>query len=124
MSRSTDEWIGKNDDTLIPPRVKVRVFEKHNGICYLSGRKILTADKWDCDHIVAIINGGENRESNLAPALKDKHKQKTKLDLAEKSKIYDKKLKHLGIKRVKQKIQSRGFQKFQTNARDINEDRP
>lgn len=32
--------------------------------------------------------------------------------------------KHSGIKRVKQKIPSRGFQKFQTNARDINEDRP
>lgn len=108
MSRSLDEWIGKTPDTPIPPRVKVRVFEKHGGICYLSGRKITPADKWDCDHVKAIINGGENRERNLAPALKDKHKEKTKLDVAEKSKLYEKKKKHLGVK-PKKKWPSRKF---------------
>lgn len=109
MSRAVAEWIGTTDDSPIPPRVKARVFVKHEGRCYLSGRKILAADKWDCDHIVAIINGGENRETNLAPALHDKHVEKTRDDLAVKSKTARIRAKHLGIWPKGQKIQSRGF---------------
>ena len=122
MSRATEEWIGKTPDTPIPPRVKLRVFERYEGKCHISGRKITVADKWDCDHVKALINGGQNRESNLAPALRDKHKQKTKQDVAEKAKSYAVKSKHLGIAKLKQKIPSRGFRQFPSNARDINED--
>jgi 5-methylcytosine-specific restriction protein A len=67
MSRSVPEWIGKTDDTPPPPRVRLRVFEAHNGKCHLTGRKIGPADQWDVDHVLALANGGENRESNLAP---------------------------------------------------------
>lgn len=94
--RSTDEWIGATPDTAIPPRVRARVFERHGGKCHISGRKITASDKWDCDHVIAIINGGENRESNLAPALRDKHREKTKADVAEKSKVARVKAKFLG----------------------------
>jgi hypothetical protein len=38
----------------------------------------LAGDKWQLDHIVALINGGEHRESNLAPILDAEHKAKTK----------------------------------------------
>jgi 5-methylcytosine-specific restriction endonuclease McrA len=96
--RSVPEWIGANPDTPVPARVKVRVFARHNGICHISGRKIGPADLWDADHVIAIINGGENRESNLAPALRDKHREKTAEDVAEKSAIYRKRAKHLGLK--------------------------
>ena len=99
MSRSTDEWIGKTDDTPIPPRVKLRVFERHHGICHLSGRRIRAGEPWECDHVVALVNGGENRESNLAPALADKHREKTKDDVAEKSRVRRKQSRNLGIKR-------------------------
>lgn len=99
MSRSTEEWIGKTDDTPVPPRVRVRVFERHGGICYLSGRKIMPADKWECDHVIAIINGGENRENNLAPAIKSKHREKTAEDVKTKAKIAGQKARHLGIKK-------------------------
>lgn len=98
MSRAVPEWIGKTDDTPIPARVKLRVWERHGGVCHLSGRKILTGELWDCDHIIALINGGENRESNLAPALRDKHREKTVADVAEKAKTADRQKKHLGIK--------------------------
>lgn len=97
--RSVDEWIGKTDDAKVPPRVKLRIFESYGGHCYLSGRKIGPADKWEIEHIVALCNGGENRESNLAPALKDKHKEKTANDVAEKSRVSRKRSKHLGAKR-------------------------
>ena len=97
-------WIGATPDTPIPPRVKLRVFERHNGICHLSGRKIRAGEPWDCDHVKALINGGENRENNLAPALRDKHREKTAEDVAEKSAIYTKRIKHLGIAKPKSRL--------------------
>ena len=80
--RAVPEWIAKHDDEAIPPRVRARVFERAGGICHISGRKITAADQWDCDHIVALCNGGGHRESNLAPALRDKHRAKTAEDVA------------------------------------------
>lgn len=97
MTRSVDEWIGVTPDTPVPVRVRLRVFERHAGICHISGRKITPADKWDCDHVVALCNGGENRESNLAPAIVSKHREKTARDVAEKSKTARVRAKHLGI---------------------------
>ena len=97
--RTVPEWIAKHDDVAIPKRVKLRVFERAGGICHISGRKITAADQWDCDHIVALCNGGEHRESNLAPALRDKHRAKTAEDVGIKSKTARVRAKHLGIKR-------------------------
>lgn len=94
--RSVPEWVGATPDTPAPPRVRLRVFERYEGRCYLSGRKILAGDKWELEHIKAIVNGGENRETNLAPALKAAHGAKTKADLAEKSKVYRIRAKHIG----------------------------
>lgn len=97
MTRKVPEWIGKTPDTPAPSRVRLRVFETHNGKCYLTGRKITPADKWELDHKVALINGGENRESNLAPALKSAHQKKTREDVAMKAKDRRIRQKHLGI---------------------------
>ena len=99
MSRTVPEWIAKRDDDAIPPRVKVRVFERHGGRCHISGRLIRAGEAWQCDHIIALINGGEHREMNLAPALTAPHKAKTAEDVAEKSKVYRKRSNHLGIKK-------------------------
>ena len=97
MSRSVPEWIGKTDDTPVPPRVRLRVFELHNGTCHLSGRKILPGDDWDCDHIVSLKRGGENRESNLAPAIRQRHREKTATENSEDAKVERIRKKHLGI---------------------------
>jgi 5-methylcytosine-specific restriction protein A len=97
--RSVPEWIGKTDDERPPPRVRVRVFEKWNGMCHRSGRKIMAGESWALDHVVAIINGGANRESNLAPIALGEHRRKTREDLKEKSKVYRMKTKHLGIRK-------------------------
>lgn len=109
MPRAVKEWVGKTPDTPAPPRVRLRVFQREDGVCYLSGRKIMPADDWDAEHKVAIINGGENREKNLYPALRDKHKEKTKEDLAEKSRIAEIAKKHVGITRPAGNLKSRGF---------------
>jgi 5-methylcytosine-specific restriction protein A len=97
--RSVPEWIGKTDDEKPPKRVGVRVFDKWQGRDYRTGRKIMAADKWHLDHIRALCNGGENRESNLAPVLVSEHKIKTREDLKEKSKVYRMKTKHLGLRK-------------------------
>src|SRR3569623_3299799 len=106
MSRSTPEWIAKHDDQSIPPRVRLRVFERHGGICHLSDRMIMPGEPWDCDHIVALINGGEHREFNLAPALRDKHREKTADEVRQKSVTADYWLIYLGIKPKRKSIQS------------------
>lgn len=101
MSRAVDEWIGKTDDTAIPPRVKLRVFEAHGGICYLTQRKIMPGDDWDCDHVQALCNGGENRESNLAPAIRAAHRAKTISDVKKRAKADRVRKKHLGLHKPK-----------------------
>ena len=95
--RAVEEWIGRTPDSAIPPRVKLRVFEAHGGICHITGRKITPGDEWDADHILAICNGGENRESNLAPAIREAHRAKTASDVAQKSKDARVRAKHLGV---------------------------
>jgi 5-methylcytosine-specific restriction protein A len=107
--RSTPEWIGATDDAKIPARVRQRVFDAYGGICGESGRKIGPADKWDCDHKIALSNGGEHRESNLQPILREAHKAKTREDVKTKAKIASVRKKHLGIQKARKKIPYRLF---------------
>ena len=110
MTRTVKEWKGKTPDSKIPPRVKLRVWETHKGVCHISGRRIAAGEPWECDHVVALINGGEHREANLAPALRDKHREKTADDVAEKAKVARKAKANLGLKPAPAKpIQSAGF---------------
>lgn len=103
--RAVPEWIGANPDSAVPPRVRARIFEREKGKCHLAKRKILAGEPWDLDHGIALCNGGEHRETNLFPALRDKHREKTAEDVAEKSLIARQRSKHLGIK-----PKGRGFQ--------------
>ena len=98
MSRSVPEWVGRTDDTPVPKRVRLRVFDRHGGVCHITGRKIQTGEAWECDHVVALANGGENRESNLAPALVDAHKAKTAEDVKKKAKDARVRAKHIGAR--------------------------
>lgn len=112
MSRAVELWAGKTDDAKVPPRVRLRVFEAHGGRCWISGRKIGPGDKWELDHKVALINGGRHAEDNLAPALADKHREKTDEDVAIKSKTARIRAKHMGVFPPSPfKIRSRGFDK-------------
>lgn len=110
MSRALPEWIGSTPDARVPPRVRLRIFEREDGRCWISGRKIRPGDLWDLDHKVALINGGEHRESNLFPALRDKHREKTAEDVAEKAATYRTRKAHV-LPRQPSKWQSAGFRK-------------
>lgn len=95
--RSVPEWLGKTDDAMPPPRVRLRVFEAHGGVCAISGRKIMAGEAWDLDHRVPLSLGGENREANLQPVLKEPHREKTRADVAAKAKAQRIAKKRLGI---------------------------
>lgn len=111
MSRSVKEWIGKTDDTAVPPHVRLRVFLRFDGICQECTTKI-KGKRWVCDHRIALINGGQNRENNLGPIHEACDKTKTAADVALKSKVYHKAAKDAGISlRKGPPIRSAGFQK-------------
>lgn len=111
MSRSLKEWVGKTDDTAVPPHVRLRVFLRFEGKCQECGIKI-KGKRWICDHRIALINGGENRENNLGPIHELCDKTKTAADVAVKSRTYRKAAKDIGISlRKGQKIQSAPFRK-------------
>lgn len=98
MARAVVSWVGATDDAMPPPRVRLRIFLAHGGICGLTGRAITPQDKWDLDHTIALTNGGRNEESNLRPVLRDAHQVKTAADVAEKAKVAAAAKKHLGIR--------------------------
>lgn len=102
MARFTEEWIGRDDNTPIPPRVKVRVWTAADGRCESCTRKIRPGEVWECDHTTALVRwtgeGHGNRESNLQCLCSWCHKQKTKADVADKSAAYSKKVRPIGIK--------------------------
>lgn len=98
MARTVEEWISASDDSAIPPRVRVRVFERAGGRCEECTRKISPGDAWQADHVVALINGGANRESNLRCVCSWCHAAKTAGDVAEKAKTAAARKRHLGIR--------------------------
>ena len=99
-ARAVPEWRGQSPDSAIPPRVRLRIFDRYDGRCQCGcGRKILAGEKWDAEHKIALINGGSHSESNLRPLLNEHHKTKTRADVAVKSRSYRRRAKHLGIKK-------------------------
>lgn len=97
-ARTVPEWIAPTPDTAIPPRVRIRIWDRANGHCTICTRKIRAGEAWQADHTVALINGGENREQNLRLVCGFCHKSKTAEDVAEKAKTARVRKRHLGIK--------------------------
>jgi hypothetical protein len=97
--RNVSEWVATTSDAEPPRRVKVRIFDLWRGRCAGCGRKLRPGDRWDCDHILAICNGGENREKNLQPVCLWCHARKTSLDVAIKSGVYERRASHIGVRK-------------------------
>jgi 5-methylcytosine-specific restriction protein A len=110
--RARPEWIAKHPDQPIPKIVKLRIWEREGGRCYLSGKKIMPGDAFEFEHVIALANGGEHREGNIRLALKEAHRAKTSADAALTAKIRRQRLKHIGgWPASKTPLRSRGFQK-------------
>ena len=108
--RSVKEWIGKTDNAPIPQRVRLRILDRYIGIC-AECRRPLRSGHTEFDHIISLINGGGHREFNLQPLCNIPcHKEKTRQDVAVKSKNYARRAKHVGIRKAKHPIS--GWRKF------------
>ena len=107
--RSVEEWIGRSPDEPVPDRVKVRVFDRKEGKCGQCGRKIAAGEQWICEHVIALINGGENREGNLGVTCGWCLPAKNADDVAEKSKTYEVRAKHILPRKAKYRWPKRSF---------------
>lgn len=103
MPRSVEEWKGKTDDSTAPPSVRLRVLRRFNYRCQgnCGGRVIVPGKTWTCDHKIALVNGGENREANLQPLCEFCNPEKNAADLAEKSKTFGMAATGFGLKTAK-----------------------
>lgn len=101
MSRSVPLWRGATDDTPIPPRVKLRVFDRYDGKCCICGLSIHGHLLPAYDHRISIVNGGKNDEPNIQLLCSACHTAKTATDVHTKSVIYNKRAKRLKLKKRK-----------------------
>lgn len=109
--RAVTEWRGKNDGAMPPPTVRLRIFNTHGGVCHLCGLKINGfREAWDASHVKSIWDGGENRETNLAPAHKKCHRAHTDREATERADANRKAMKAMGIRKPSG-LKSRGFDK-------------
>lgn len=95
--RSVPEWIGGTPDAQAPPRVRVRVFDRDGGRCHRCTRQVSAGEAWTLEHLIALCNGGANRETNLGVTCGWCLPAKNRADVAEKAIVYRKRAKHLGI---------------------------
>lgn len=99
--RSVDEWIGKTDDAMPPPRVKDRIRARQGNLCALTGIELRPGVKVEYDHIVPLWLGGANSESNLQAVVSEAHKRKTAAEAKVRAKCNRTRKAHLGIKSKK-----------------------
>lgn len=78
-ARSVPEWIGRRPESMPGQLVLLRLYAKQNGLCACGCGRVMSfeRDVIDCDHIVPLIDGGENIESNLQLMLQEHHRTKT-----------------------------------------------
>ena len=86
MARSVPEWIGRNDDVMPPKRVFDRLYALQDGKDAITGIPFKPGDRIVRDHKTPLIDGGENRESNLQLITEKTHKLKTAREAMERAK--------------------------------------
>lgn len=83
------------DRRSLSPMRKLRIFEDAGGICHICGTKIF-GKGWEAEHVIPLALGGVDDDSNLRPAHKACHGDKTKADNASWSKAKRIRAKHVG----------------------------
>lgn len=86
------------------PTRKLKVFENFGGRCHICERRIRAGEPWDAEHVVPLALGGADDDSNLRPAHKACHGDKTRTDAASWSKAKRVRAKHVGAYRSSNQI--------------------
>jgi 5-methylcytosine-specific restriction protein A len=99
------EDVGTTKRKPMTPRMRLKVWEAHKGICALCGTQINgVRERWIVEHLRALELGGTDTEDNMAPAHEACAIAKTvgkNGDHARAAKAKRVKSKHLGIKKSK-----------------------
>ena len=99
------EDVGTTKRKHMTPRMRLKIWENHKGMCALCGGKIDgVRQRWIVEHMRALELGGEDSESNMAPVHEACAIAKTvgkNGDHARAAKAKRVKTKHLGIKKNK-----------------------
>lgn len=76
---------------------KVKLFERHAGRCHICNQPIEAGQRWDVSHLLALALGGEDVDSNRAPAHFKCHRWQTRVTdlpaIAKSKRIY---ARHIG----------------------------
>lgn len=107
IGRPVDEWIGASPDSKVPPRVQLRILRRFSSKCYLTSIIIADGQKFDLEHIKPLEEGGEHRESNLAPVLRLAHEIKTAAERKRQAKADNAAKRAHGLHEPRSKLQSR-----------------
>lgn len=101
MARTVSEWVGRTDDSAPSKACKLRILDRQDGKCALTGHVFRPGDKIEFDHICPLWLHGENRETNLHAVLGEAHKRKTKAEAAVRAKVTANRANHLLGKKSK-----------------------
>jgi 5-methylcytosine-specific restriction endonuclease McrA len=116
-------------------KIKQEALKRSGGKCEATGARYGYPDFHRCNRDLAVSlefdhyplpayqKGSDTLENCIACCKKCNQHAANNTDKTRAAKERRVNDKHLGIKRVKQKIQSRGFRPYPSNAKDINEDR-
>lgn len=89
---------------------RIRIFRRHGGICEFCVQPIQVGQAWEVSHSIPLALGGEDAEGNWRPAHKACHRAHTSsVDQPRIAKAKAQEAVHIGAKRPKQRIKSRGF---------------
>lgn len=104
--------VGTTPRKPLTPTQRLKLFEKHRGICALCQKEIRPGEKWIDEHLRPLGLGGSNDDDNRAPVHVGCAEAKTHGpdgDIAKVAKAKRVKMAALGIKRDTPKIKSPGF---------------
>lgn len=94
----------------IPPKERIEIFTRENGICHLCEGKITVGEAWDISHEIALELGGGDEGSNLRVAHRKCHRCHTsENDAPTIAKVKRIRKRHLGIKKPRTMTSWRKF---------------
>lgn len=99
IARLADE-IGTTKRRSMSQSRRLKIFENHYGVCcHCNGKIDGVREKWIVEHLRALGLGGEDEDSNCAPAHETCRRVKDKDDVKRISKAKRVKAKHIGAKK-------------------------
>lgn len=105
--------VGTTRRRSMTPARRLKIWERHKGICCLCERTIDGArDRWYVEHLRALVLGGPDEDDNCAPAHYACKPEKDAADIAAATKAKHVKERHVGAHQPKRPMPFGRFSKF------------